>query len=230
MKNKKSISELVITSLVTLLPMEVGLLTWNKLPAQMVSHFDFTGTPDQMMPKWAIVFVLPLFLLAMHLLCSIVTVYKNREPFPGKVETLFYWIVPMVSIFVTVLVYGYTFGYVMNISMMAQLFIGLLFLVIGNYLPKVKQNHFAGTRVKWTYESRKNWEHTQRFSGWAMCILGLFFIISAMSGLAERLGNAAFLCLFLTAIIVFALSSVLYSYIYFMKHKEDEDYYDKQNE
>ena len=40
MKNKKSISELVITSLVTLLPMEVGLLTWNKLPAQMVSHFD----------------------------------------------------------------------------------------------------------------------------------------------------------------------------------------------
>ena len=136
----------------------------------------------------------------------------------------------MVSIFVTVLVYGYTFGYVMNISMMAQLFIGLLFLVIGNYLPKVKQNYFAGTRVKWTYESRKNWEQTQRFSGWAMCILGLFFIISAMSGLAERLGNVAFLCLFLTAIIVFALSSVLYSYIYFMKHKEDEDYYDKQNE
>ena len=58
---------------------------------------------------------------------------------------------------------------------------GLMFMVIGNYLPKVKQNNTIGIRVVWTLQDEENWSATHRFSGkiWVasgiLCMLcGLF--------------------------------------------------------
>ena len=37
---------------------------------------------------------------------------------------------------------------------------GLLFMIIGNYLPKVKQNNTIGIRVVWTLQDEENWSAT----------------------------------------------------------------------
>ena len=42
-KNKKII---LITSMITILPILAGLILWNKLPAQVATHFDFNGIPN----------------------------------------------------------------------------------------------------------------------------------------------------------------------------------------
>ena len=89
---------------------------------------------------------------------------------------------------------------------------GLMFMVIGNYLPKVKQNNTIGIRVVWTLQDEENWNATHRFSGkiWVtssiLCMLcGLF---------AESI---AALVLYVVSIMAAAIISVLYSYLFYKK-------------
>ncbi len=53
----------------------------------------------------------------------------------------------------------------------------LMFIVIGNYLPKCKQNAFIGIRVKWTLENEEVWYRTHRFGGKVFMIGGLISAI-----------------------------------------------------
>ena len=63
---------LVLTSVVILLPMLFGLALWNKLPEEVPTHFDFSGTPNGYSGRLFAVVGLPLFVLACHLFSAIV--------------------------------------------------------------------------------------------------------------------------------------------------------------
>lgn len=226
-KENGLLGKLIVTSIICILPMIIGVATWNILPDRMVSHFDIAGNPNQYMAKWMNVFTLPLILLATHLLCSLSSIYSNSNK--GQISKKFInvviWFTPLTSVFVTTMIFGYTFGYSMNVSFWGQIFLAVIFLVIGNYLPKLRQNHVAGTRIKWTYESSKNWDHTQRFSGYCLCIAGILCLISALSDFAGRAKKEYFGLALVIMIVIFTASTILYSYIYYIRHKDDEDYY-----
>lgn len=56
---------------------------------------------------------------------------------------------------------------------------GVLFVVLGNYLPKTRQNWFLGIRTPWTLSSEYTWEKTHRLAGRLFFAAGLFIILSA---------------------------------------------------
>ena len=95
------------------------------------------------------------------------------------------WIIP-----VTTLIYN---GMARLISMdsdsenlfMAVIYFGtgLLFMIIGNYLPKVKQNNTIGIRVVWTLQDEENWSATHRFSGKLWVASG---VLCMLCGLLEK--------------------------------------------
>ena len=64
---------------------------------------------------------------------------------------------------------------------------GLMFMVIGNYLPKVKQNNTIGIRVVWTLQDEENWNAAHSFSGriWGtsgiLCMLCTLHLIKSVS-------------------------------------------------
>lgn len=214
------------------IPMFVGIILWNKLPEQIALHFDFQGNPDDYYPKAFAVFGVYLILLAVQLFVSIATASENEkgEGIPDKVYGIFLWICPVVSIFTALLVYSHALGHQMDIARWCMFLIGILYLVLGNYVPKLRPNKFSGVRVKWTFESKKNWEHTNRFSGWMMCILGMVFIIMAMTGFWNVFYNNEAAVYWISVVFVLLLMvsvgcTVLYSYLYYTKHKEDDDYW-----
>ena len=57
LKNKKL---LIITSLLTLLPIPVGLLLWNRFPETMAIHWGFSGEADSFASIPTAVFLPPL--------------------------------------------------------------------------------------------------------------------------------------------------------------------------
>ena len=67
----------LISSVITLLPIFIGLLLWNRLPAQLPSHFGLSGEADAWIGKPFAVVVPYLILLAVHLLCIFLT---HRDP------------------------------------------------------------------------------------------------------------------------------------------------------
>ncbi|MBI9095831.1 MAG: SdpI family protein [Sphaerochaeta sp.] len=58
----------------------------------------------------------------------------------------------------------------------------LLFLVIGNYLPKCKHNYTVGIKIPWTLASEENWNRTHRFAGWVWIIASILLLVSALTG------------------------------------------------
>ena len=92
-----------------------------------------------------------------------------------------------------------------------------------NYLPKARQNRFIGVRVKWTLESKKNWEHSNRFSAKLMVIIGFILLLCAALWIFFEL-KIAVVVIFVSTLFCAVFAMILYPYIYYLKHNQDEDY------
>ena len=174
MKNNKR--EMLLTSLVCLLPLFAGAALYPRLPETMATHWDFSGNANGWSSRAATVFGLPLFILALHLVCFYAEsreTKKNRNP---VLRTVLLWFCPAVSLLGGAVTLGTGLGYEMPISTVVPVFMGLLFLILGNYLPKIRQNRTMGIKLPWTLQSEENWTRTHRLSGFLWVLCGLVMI------------------------------------------------------
>ena len=189
--------ELIVSTLLALLPIATGLLLWNRLPGQLATHWGMSGA-DRWSGKAAAVFLRPLLLLAAHylVLFFVFRDAKNRNQ-SKKVVGLLFWMIPAVSILVSGLLY---------------VGLGLMFAAIGNYFPKCRPNRTVGIRIIWTLGSEENWNATHRFAGKVWVIGGLIMVLAAL--LPEVPG------IIVTILAVAALSilPIAYSYRYHRIH------------
>ena len=202
---------LILTSIVILLPMFVGLILWNRLPEQMPTHFGFNGTADGYSGRPFAIIGLPLFLLAIQLLCAFaLRADPKKQNISEKLVQLTLWICPAVSLFAGLSIYLSALGFAINISRLGMVFVGLIFIVIGNYLPKCRHNYTVGIRLPWTLDNEDNWNHTHRFAGYVWIIAGVVTLLSVF------LGHAT--VVWVAAIFVASLSPLVYSFVYAKKH------------
>lgn len=156
----------ILTALLMLLPLAVGVVLWKRLPDTVATHFGFDGRADGYSSKAFVVFGLPFILLAVHLICAAaVFLDPLKENVISKIKELVLWICPAVSVFVYGMVYAYALGYDIDIVRLSLLFIGLVYIIVGNYLPKCRQNHTIGIRLPWTLSDAENWNKTHRLAG-----------------------------------------------------------------
>ena len=176
---KKNLKTIIITSIVILAPILVGLMLWDKLPAEMATHFDENGIADGWSSKPMAVIGLPLFLLVVHWFCMAFTsVDPKRQNFSDKVILLVMWLCPVVSILGNGATYLYALDDSVNTTGIAMLAVGSLFIVIGNYMPKMKQSYTIGIKIPWTLDSEENWNRTHRLAGYMFMLGGMLIIIS----------------------------------------------------
>jgi uncharacterized membrane protein len=104
-------------------------------------------------------------------------------------------------------------GVYLNVGVWISAAIGVLFIVLGNFLSKVKSNYFFGIRTPWTLASETVWNKTHRLGGKVFIMAG---VLLAMSGLSpERLR----LPLFAFAIMIILFGTVVYSYLAYLGEK-----------
>ena len=204
----------LITSIIILLPVLFGLVFWNDLPEQMTTHWGLDGTADGWSSRAFAVFGLPLIIFVLHWLCIMVTLKdpKNKGQ-NGKVFGVVLWITPMVSLFVNGMIYAVSLGIEVHPNLIVNLLMGVTFVVIGNYLPKCKQNHTIGIKIKWTLENEENWNATHRFSGKIWVVGGLLLIFCAF------LPAVVTPFMMIATIVLLVAIPFLYSYRY---HKKQE--------
>ena len=87
--------------------------------------------------------------------------------------------------------------------------VGLLFVVIGNFLGKVRKNFFIGIRTPWTLASDEVWSRTHRLGGWMFVAGGIVMIVGAFAGLPV-LGVIA-------VVLAIALYPVLHSFLLYRR-------------
>ena len=213
---KKYMRTLIISSLVLLIPVVVGLLLWNKLPDPMPSHWDIHGEVDGWSSKAFTVFGLPALMLAMQWVCLFACTadpkYQNYNP---KMLKLALWICPAIGLILCGMVYPQAMGYSVPIEVIMPLLVGVLFIIVGNWLPKCQQTYTMGIKLPWTFASEENWNATHRFSGKIWVIGGIITMLTAFFG--------SFWLLMVILVLMVILPTV-YSYLYYRNHeKEDKD-------
>ena len=205
---------LLLTSLLTLFPILVGLLLWEKLPERMVTHWGIDGRPDGWSSRTFVVFGMPLLLLALHWLCMFLTTRDSKNKAQnGKVFSLVLWTTPAVSLFAAGLSYAAAFGVEVPISGVTCLLLGTMFFLVGNYLPKCKQSYTIGIKISWTLNSEANWLATHRFAGRIWTVCGVLLMTTAFLPV-----TFAFFCS-LVLFTAMAVVPIVYSYRFYKKEQ-----------
>ena len=207
---KKYLKTMILTSLLTLLPIVAGLILWNRLPEQMPTHWGMDGQVDGWSGKVFGIFGPPLILLAVHWLCALATFYADpkKQNHSDKILHLVLWITPVLSLLLHSFVYAAALGMAVDMNMMMPIFLGLLFTVIGNYLPKCKQNYTIGIKIPWTLDSEENWNKTHRFAGILWVIGGLTVLV---------LGFFGTVWVYIPIMIAMTIVPVVYSFLLYRK-------------
>ena len=211
---KKNKWILVITTMLILLPIAAGLYLWEQLPDVIATHWGVNGEPDGWSKKWVAVFGLPLLLCAIQWAGAFATEWdKSSKKQNRKVKAMVLWIIPVVSIVGSGYVYAAAMGKTLNIAAVVLPLLGLLFVTVGNYLPKCTQSYTVGIKLKWTLEDEANWHATHRLAGKLWVAGGVLMMIGAF------LPQAAAPWLTAAAVAVMVLVPGAYSYIYSRKNK-----------
>ena len=206
---KKNLKTIILTSLITLLPILIGIILWDQLPESLPTHWNVSGNIDGWSSKTFVVFALPFILLAMHLFVIISTLADpKRQNHPGKMLHIVYWLVPVMSVVLTALTYYTGMGKDIPMETIAPIIAGILFIALGNYMPKCRQNYTIGVKLPWTLNSEENWNKTHRLAGWVFVFGGTVITVLGFFGLTWPL---------LAVLPILIIVPSVYSYILYRK-------------
>ncbi len=206
MKNKKL---LIITSLIALLPIVFGLVFWNQLPGSIATHFGADNEPNGWSSKIFTVFGMPVMMCALHVFCIVMTMNDpKRQNINAKLISIVYWIIPVTSLVTMAMIYANALGTEINILFILSILIGAMLIILGNYMPKARQNFTVGIKTPWALNSEENWNRSNRFGGWVYMAAGLIFMANAFS---------LSLWLLLATVIIAGFLPMIYSFYLYKK-------------
>lgn len=205
MADKKKVLEKIdiVTTLICLAPVIVGAFIYNKLPNEIATHFNVNFEPDGFSPKWFALFGLPVFMAVVQLVSCVISKISGKENVNNKkMMLLVKMIIPIINFVVYGAIVGYSLGVLKDVGFIMMGILAIFFIVVGNYMPKIRQNGVLGVRTSWTLQNEEVWNKTHRFCGklWVLTGVVLFLL--------------SFFDCFMISLILILLSTVFVPLIY----------------
>ena len=211
MKNKFKLRKDSIISIVAsiLILITFNILFYDKMPAELPTHWNFQGEADDYSSKFHAMVVIQGFLVLMNaFLCFMLDSDPKNNKQYNLVMTISKLSMPAIMLLIYIITVMAGFGREVKVSTILPIFIGLLFIAIGNYLPKIKRNYTMGIKLPWTLNSDENWRRTHRLGGICFVIIGLCLILSVF--LKSEI-------VFLVPLILGGIIPAIYSYYLYTK-------------
>lgn len=90
--------------------------------------------------------------------------------------------------------------------------LGVLMMVMGNFMPKARKNAMFGLRTFWSMANDRTWLASNRFGGALFCVGGLVVTLAAF-----LLEGMTVLWVAFGTIVVITIAAVVYSYVTYRK-------------
>ena len=211
MKNKFRLRKSSIISIISsiLILIIFNILFYDKMPAELPTHWNFHGEVEDYSSRFDAMVLTPGFFVIMN---AVLLFMLDNDPRNKKqnnfVMTISKLAMPLIMLVIYVITIMVGLGRDINVSVIIPVFIGLLFIAIGNYLPKTKRNYTMGIKLPWTLNSDENWRRTHRLGGICFVIIGLCLILSVF--LKSEI-------VFLVPLILGGIIPAIYSYYLYTK-------------
>ena len=189
---------------------------YANFPEKVPTHWNFQGEIDGWSGKTFAAFFFPGLNLIMYL-CFLIFPYLDpkKERYADFIKV--YHIFKGLLIAVMTIIYFYVglagIGYELPISTVIPTTIGILFIILGNYMGKIKPNWFMGIRTPWTLSNEEVWNKTHRLGGKLFILVGIFMIFGTI------LPPSVFWFLFIMGVITVSIIPMAYSFIIYKKLK-----------
>jgi uncharacterized membrane protein len=209
---KKSTPNLLIALVILAIPFGYAAYIYPSLPNTIPTHFNIKGEADGFGGRDSI-FLGPGILSAVGLFTFfLLSNIKNFDPkrFKNEDDGMFKKFALFMVIFMSLLGLIITYSatdHSLNITKVLLPFLGLVFSVLGWYMPKLHQNYFAGFKLPWTLENVDNWNETHKVAGTVWMFGGWFQVIATIT-LSSK---PAFIC-FLIATAIMVIIPAAFSY------------------
>lgn len=208
----------ILSVILAVLPILVYGGLYQSLPEQIPSHFDFQGNVDDYMAKehyWLLALLPLLMWVTFWVLPKIDPKKENYVKFGDFYQYFQFGMVVFMDLMFFLCLSSVYVEDTTYISRIVCLSVGVLFVVIGNYMPRIKPNFFMGIRTPWTISSEGVWLKTHRFGGKLFLLLGgLFFLFPLLTQtLAEMM---------VFPVIFLSLLPLPLSYVYYQQEQKKQ--------
>ena len=209
---KINIKSLIITSIVCLLPIICGLMFYNELPESIAIHWGINNNPNGYFSKPAFVFGMPIMMLVLQVFSCIVSDLSDKNPEANKkAVTVYKWIIPIITVVLYIVTMAVSLRNDLDIRKIVMILLGILFIISGNYMPKVRSNYYMDSKIFWVKNrDEKLVNKAVKISAYGLIIFGILFILSI---LFKPVVSVAIL----VAMILFCL--IIYLYVYLKSRK-----------
>ena len=208
----------IVTVLLTLCPILIGLLLWNKLPDRIPTHWGINGRIDGWSSKKATIFAMP-FIMACGQIIMLAAVYADprKKNIHKKTMTVGLWISPVLSLVLNSAVYAIALGMKISMTIIIVFVLAFLWIILGNYMPKLQQNYTIGIKIAWTLNSEENWNRTHRMAGKVFVAAGIVMLLEGTLLLSGIIGENVSYYLMIAVILISVIVPTGYSYLLFRK-------------
>ena len=204
---------LIASGIVAIFLFSISLWAWGQLPAdaQIPVHWGVNGQPDRYGGKWEGLLLMPMIFVGV---IALLTIIPRIDPRSNNILNsqgayqAFWWMFLVFFAGLHVALVLNILGYNVNIGMITPAAVGMLFVVLGRYMGRIRSNFMFGIRTPWTLTSELSWQKTHLWGGRLFMLLGVLLIISGLFPL-----STVWFGLFMGGIIGLVVGLFVYSYL-----------------
>ncbi len=157
-------------------------LAWPRLPERMAVHWNATFQVDRWGSRLSAAATFPVLALGFWVLIPLLRRIDPRREHYERFDDTFWIMVNLLVLMLTameVAIVGFNLGWPVDMQRVVLTMVGLLFVALGNYMPRVRSNWWLGIRTPWTLSSERVWRETHRLGGRTFVLGGLDTIVAA---------------------------------------------------
>ena len=205
---------IILSGLVVMACLIAAVILYPQLPEQVPSHWNAAGEIDGYMGRLGGAFFMPLIMLGLYIMLWIVPKIDPKKANYQKMGRPYSLVVLAIILFMGAIYVGTiaaVYGYKMAVPRVAMTGIGLLLIILGNYMGKIKYNYTFGIRTPWTLASEEVWYKTHRVMAPIWVVGGVILLpVSFMP-------SSWTMPLMLGVSLILSLGSMAYSFVVYRK-------------
>jgi len=183
--------------------------------ARLPVHWNVNGQPDRFAGKFFGLFMMPIVVfLAGALMIFLPSIEPRQKHIRMSIKAYNFILISIVLVFAVlhIVVVMNALGIAFSIDKIVPAMTGTLFIIIGNYMGKVRSNYMLGIKTPWTLSSELSWNKTHRLGGRLFVLSGFLIVLGSLLS-TGKVTMIILLCSVFGIVIV----SFAYSYIIWKK-------------
>ena len=217
---KPTIKTEILPILIVILAIISSFYFYANFPEQVPIHWNAAGEVDGYSSRVVGAFLFPGIIIGMYLMFLLFPYIDPKKERYSQFRNVYHIFKTVLVLFMAAIYFIVSFnalGHNIPVEFWIPIMVGILFILLGSYMSKIKINWFMGIRTPWTLSSEVVWNKTHRVGGKVFMLGGAMIAFTVFAPTMLRM------IMFFTAIGLIVLGIVVYSYIAYRQEEKNKN-------